>query len=197
MVNDNGNDRNLLYPTLQELLAWCDNQWWTLNITSEARTVEQQTVLYNYGRTTPNPYQGMGPTVGLPFGRTVAPSIDPAQHSVRSDGYVHAFDCVPANSDGSPMTPAERLDVYQQMAAQSAGSVVWGGVWNSPDLVHFESTVWRNVAPSPEVVAALAAARAPVAVASADPSTDPSGMAGGSGAALLLAVVGAFFLMRG
>lgn len=200
-VDYNGHDVEELHPSLQALLRWCEEQPWNIRITSTGRDVAEQTRLFNIGRSTENPWNPTR-TAAQPFGPTVAPSIDPAQHSKRSDGYVHAFDCYPTNVANT----AERHDVFQAMAfAAGPLGVTWGGVWNYPDDVHFENSSWKQVPPSTETISALAKARGQPVVASTDGSggtvsedTSTSATGGGIGVALILfGVIGAsFFLFR-
>ena len=79
----------------------------------------------------------------LPLGPTVAPSTDPAQHGRRADGYVHAFDF-----SWSSMHDADRLAL---VAEAEARGLVWGGRWRHPDLVHFETSFWRELGPAPTI----------------------------------------------
>lgn len=131
-VNENGRDIDCLHPMLKALLQWADEQPFTTVITSTKRTATQQAALYEIGRSVPNPWQ----SDGTPLGPTVAPTKDPAQHGILSDGFCHAFDF----SYNSMTSEAREAFVAK---AESLG-LVWGGRWQHPDLVHIETPFWRQ-----------------------------------------------------
>lgn len=109
-------------------------------VVSSTRTYAEQDRIYQWGRTTVNPYTG--PILpGKPLGR-IATNARGGQspHQVRADGYSHAIDLRPG---------AATFEEYQQLGehAQSYG-LTWGGTFKvdgAADLPHVETASWRTI----------------------------------------------------
>lgn len=136
-VSANGYDIDCLHLSLKALLAWADAQSFETPITATARTPQRQLELSYIGRTTKNPWTDNG----TPLGPTVAPAAvngyaDPAPHAIMSDGVCHAFDF-----SYNSMAQSDRAALVAK--AKELG-LVWGGDWKNPDVVHIETSFWRQ-----------------------------------------------------